>query len=85
MRRVDPRTGEVLERLEMPPGVGVSGLESTNRDQCFHLGYGPINSYRFYKSFAESIRKIHAQWATLHALKERFDPFEQGHQLEEKP
>jgi hypothetical protein len=28
VRRFDPRTGEVLERLEMPPGVGVSGLES---------------------------------------------------------
>ncbi len=28
VRRVDPRTGEVLERLEMPPGVNVSGLES---------------------------------------------------------
>jgi glutamine cyclotransferase len=28
LRRVDPRTGEILERLEMPPGVGVSGLES---------------------------------------------------------
>src|SRR5690242_19808097 len=28
VRRVDPRTGEVLERLDMPPGVGVSGLES---------------------------------------------------------
>src|SRR5206468_2706805 len=28
LRRVDPRTGEVLERLEMPPGVSVSGLES---------------------------------------------------------
>jgi outer membrane protein assembly factor BamB len=25
LTRVDPRTGEVLERLEMPPGVGVSG------------------------------------------------------------
>ena len=25
LRRVDPRTGELLERLEMPPGVGVSG------------------------------------------------------------
>ena len=25
LRRVDPRTGEVLERLEMPPGVAVSG------------------------------------------------------------
>src|SRR5579859_6467242 len=24
VRRIDPQTGEVLERLEMPPGVGVS-------------------------------------------------------------
>jgi len=35
LRRVDPRTGEVLERLEMPPGVGVSGLESDGNDQFF--------------------------------------------------
>ncbi len=28
VRRVDPGTGEVLERLEMPAGLGVSGLES---------------------------------------------------------
>jgi glutamine cyclotransferase len=35
LRRVDPRTGEVLERLEMRPGVGVSGLESDGGDQFF--------------------------------------------------
>jgi glutamine cyclotransferase len=35
LRRVDPRTGEVLERLEMPPGVGVSGLESDGGDSFF--------------------------------------------------
>jgi glutamine cyclotransferase len=35
VRRVDPRTGEVLERLEMPPGTGVSGLESDGRNQFF--------------------------------------------------
>ena len=35
LRRVDPRTGEVLERLEMPPGVHVSGLESNGSDQFF--------------------------------------------------
>jgi glutamine cyclotransferase len=35
LRRVDPRTGEVLERLEMPPGVGVSGLESDGGNQFF--------------------------------------------------
>ncbi len=28
LRRVDPRSGEVLESLRMPPGVGVSGLEA---------------------------------------------------------
>ena len=35
LRRVDPRTGEVLERLDMPPGVGVSGLESDGGDRFF--------------------------------------------------
>jgi glutamine cyclotransferase len=35
VRRVDPRTGEVLERVEMPPGIGVSGLESDGGDQFF--------------------------------------------------
>lgn len=35
LRRIDPRTGEVLEKLEMPPGVNVSGLESDGRDQFF--------------------------------------------------
>jgi glutamine cyclotransferase len=35
VRRVDARTGEVLERLEMPPGAGVSGLESDGGDRFF--------------------------------------------------
>ena len=35
LRRIDPATGEVLERLEMPPGVGVSGLESDGGDRFF--------------------------------------------------
>jgi len=35
LRRVDPRTGEVLERLDMPPGVNVSGLESDGGDRFF--------------------------------------------------
>src|SRR6202044_266062 len=33
LRRVDPSTGTVLEVLEMPSGVGVSGLESNGTDQ----------------------------------------------------
>ena len=35
LRRVDPQTGEVLESLEMPSGVGVSGLESDGGDRFF--------------------------------------------------
>jgi glutamine cyclotransferase len=35
LRRIDPRTGEVLESLEMPPGMGVSGLESDGADRFF--------------------------------------------------
>ena len=40
LRRVDPRTGDVLERLEMPPGVNVSGLESDGGDRFFCGGGG---------------------------------------------
>jgi glutamine cyclotransferase len=35
VRRVDPQTGKVLERLEMPSGTFVSGLESDGGDQFF--------------------------------------------------
>jgi glutamine cyclotransferase len=35
VRHVDPQTGEVLERLDMPPGMHVSGLESDGGDQFF--------------------------------------------------
>lgn len=35
LTRVDPQTGEVLERLDMPPDVTVSGLESDGGDQFF--------------------------------------------------
>jgi glutamine cyclotransferase len=35
LRRIDPQTGAVLETLEMPPGTGVSGLESDGGDQFF--------------------------------------------------
>ena len=45
LRRVDPRTGEVQERLEMPTGVYVSGLESDGGDQFF-CGGGPSRKVR---------------------------------------
>src|SRR5882724_214177 len=45
LRRVDPRTGEVLERLEMPSGVNVSGLESDGGD-LFFCGGGSSGKVR---------------------------------------
>jgi glutamine cyclotransferase len=48
VRRVDPRTGQVLELLEMPPGMGVTGLESDGGDQffCGGGGSGTVRSIR---------------------------------------
>jgi len=40
VRRIDPQTGKVLESLQMPPGVGVSGLESDGGDRFFCGGGG---------------------------------------------
>jgi len=35
VRRIDPETGKVLEKLDMPPDVGVSGLESDGGEKFF--------------------------------------------------
>jgi len=35
LRRIDPDTGEVLEKLEMPRGLHVSGVESNGGDRFF--------------------------------------------------
>lgn len=35
LRRIDARTGEVYEKLDLPHGVKVSGLESNGSDQFF--------------------------------------------------
>jgi glutamine cyclotransferase len=40
LRRVDPHTGKVLDRLELPSGVNVSGLESNGSDLLFCGGGG---------------------------------------------
>jgi glutamine cyclotransferase len=45
LRRIDPRTGEVFERLDMPRGVEVSGLESNGGDQFF-CGGGATGKFR---------------------------------------
>ena len=40
LRRIDPHTGEVQERLEMPAGLAISGLESDGGDRFFCGGGG---------------------------------------------
>jgi glutamine cyclotransferase len=45
LRRVDPTSGEVLETLELPAGINVSGLESDGRD-TFYCGGGGTGKVR---------------------------------------
>jgi glutamine cyclotransferase len=45
VRRIDPATGEVIEKLDMPKGVGVSGLESDGGDR-FYCGGGKTGKVR---------------------------------------
>jgi glutamine cyclotransferase len=45
LRHVDPADGTVLERLAMPQGVGVSGLESDGAG-LFYCGGGPSGKVR---------------------------------------
>jgi len=40
VRHIDSETGEVLEKLDMPPGAAVSGLESDGGEQFFCGGGG---------------------------------------------
>lgn len=52
LRCVDPRTGEVRAALALPPGVGVSGLESDGGDRFFCGGgrSGTVRAVRRPKS-----------------------------------
>jgi outer membrane protein assembly factor BamB len=40
IRQIDPKSGEVLARLSLPAGTGVSGLESNGRDLLYAGGGG---------------------------------------------
>jgi hypothetical protein len=40
LRHLDANTGEVLEALELPEGINVSGLESNGEDTFFCGGGG---------------------------------------------
>src|SRR4051812_11353726 len=45
IRRIDPQSGAVIERLQMPGGTGVSGLESDGAD-LFYAGGGTSGKVR---------------------------------------
>jgi glutamine cyclotransferase len=45
IRRIDPASGVVLQRLEMPAGTGVSGMESDGAD-LFYCGGGSSGTVR---------------------------------------
>jgi glutamine cyclotransferase len=45
IRRIDPQSGAVLDRLQMPAGTGVSGLESDGA-QLFYAGGGGSGKVR---------------------------------------
>jgi len=45
IRRIDPTSGAVLERLQMPHGTGVSGIESDGAD-LFYCGGGASGKVR---------------------------------------
>lgn len=45
LRRIDAQSGAVLQRLEMPAGTGVSGLESDGAD-LFYCGGGASGTVR---------------------------------------
>ena len=45
LRQIDPETGDVLHSLDLPEGVGVSGLESDGGDRFF-CGGGDVGRIR---------------------------------------
>ncbi len=54
LRHIDPADGAVLERLEMPPGTGVSGLESDGGD-LFYCGGGKSGKVRAVRRPAKAL------------------------------
>jgi glutamine cyclotransferase len=56
IRRIDPHSGAVLERLNMPPGSNVSGLESDGAD-LFYAGGGGVAKVRAVRRPRAPIRR----------------------------
>ncbi|RQR49152.1 glutamine cyclotransferase [Burkholderia sp. Bp9126] len=56
LRRIDPQSGQVLERVEMPPGAGVSGLESDGGERFF-CGGGSSGKVRAVRRPARGVQE----------------------------
>jgi glutamine cyclotransferase len=59
IRRIDPKSGAVLERLQMPSGTGVSGLESDGADLLYAGGgaSGKVRAVRRPKGTRSGVRR----------------------------
>ena len=55
LRRIDSKTGAVFERLEMPEGVGISGLESDGAE-LFYCGGGGAGKVRAVRRPKRTVR-----------------------------
>ena len=57
LRRIDPKSGEVLELIEMPQSVSVSGLDSDGGDLFFCGGgtSGKVRAVRKPKRQSQSV------------------------------
>jgi hypothetical protein len=71
LRRVDPQSGEVLELIEMPQGIGVSGLESNSADLFFCGGgtSGMVRAVR--KPKRPRLFRLNASCSARYALRLR--------------
>ncbi|MGB9428853.1 MAG: glutamine cyclotransferase [Gammaproteobacteria bacterium] len=60
LRHIDPQTGKVLEQIEMPPGISVSGLESDGGDQFF-CGGGSSGKVRTVRRPKRENRRVRSE------------------------
>lgn len=57
LRRIDPQTGEVQQRLQMPAGMGISGLESDG-GELFYCGGGESGKVRAVRRPRAKARRV---------------------------
>jgi glutamine cyclotransferase len=66
LRRIDPRSGEVLQKVDMPAGANISGLESDGHD-LFFCGGGKTSKVRAVRRPKRSSAKVRGSKASIDA------------------